>query len=215
MVNKQRRSEITEDRIMEAALKLFAAQGYSGTATSQIAVEAEVSEGTVFKYFPKKKDLLSKLLIWFIEKQSHEIILKPLEAIFEEHKGSEPKVVLKAIILDRMILFDKVAPFLKVMFNEIQYHPELREVFMDKVLIGVKKYGDQLIAHFSSTGQIRALPSFIPIRSFMGAAALMIFQRKYLPEVGMVEMSVDEEIDWVIDIFLNGVISKEVVENEA
>ena len=48
-MSRKRNSELTEERIMEAALKLFAEQGYAGTPTSQIANEAGVSEGTIFK----------------------------------------------------------------------------------------------------------------------------------------------------------------------
>lgn len=211
---RKRNSELTEERIMEAALKLFAEQGYSGTPTSQIATEAGVSEGTIFKYFPKKKDLLSQLLIWFVDKQSHAILLRPLENIFEEHKEAEPKVLLKAIIKDRMVLVDRMAPFLKVLLNEMQYHPELREIFLDKILVGVKSYGDKMVSHFASTGKIRKLPPLLVMRSFMGATALMIFQRKYLPEMALETVNIEEEIDMVIDIFLNGILCKEAEGNE-
>lgn len=213
-MSRKRNSELTEKKIMEAALKLFAEQGYAGTPTSQIATEAGVSEGTIFKYFPKKKDLLSQLLIWFVSKQSHTILVKPLEAIFEENKEAEPKVLLKAIIKDRMELFDKMAPFIKVLLNEMQYHPELREIFLDKILSEIKIYSEKLLSHFDKSGKARALPPFLVMRSFMGGTALMIFQRKYLPELSSTEMNLDEETDIFIDIFLNGILNKEVESDE-
>lgn len=213
-MSRKRNSELTEERIMEAALKLFAEQGYAGTPTSQIATEAGVSEGTIFKYFPKKKDLLSRLLIWFVSKQSHAILVKPLEDIFEENIDAEPKVLLKAIIKDRMGLFDKMAPFIKVLFNEMQYHPELREIFLDKILAEIKVYSEKLIGHFDKSGSVRQLPPFLVMRSFMGGTALMIFQRKYLSELSSPEIDLDEEIDIFIDIFLNGILSKEANSDE-
>lgn len=213
-MSRKRNSELTEERIMEAALKLFAEQGYAGTPTSQIATEAGVSEGTIFKYFPKKKDLLSQLLVWFVSKQSHAIIVKPLENIFEENKDAEPKVIFKAIIKDRMGIFDKMAPFIRVLFNEMQYHPELREIFLDKILSEIKIYSEKLLSHFDKSGSVRELPSFLVMRSFIGGTALMIFQRKYLPELSSPEMGLEEEIDIFIDIFLNGILTKGADSNE-
>src|SRR3990172_268817 len=45
-------------RILDAALEMFAEQGYSGTATSEIAKKAGVSEAAIFRHYKTKKDLL-------------------------------------------------------------------------------------------------------------------------------------------------------------
>lgn len=49
-------------KVLLAALHLFASQGFSATTTAAIAKEAGVSEGTIYKYFSTKKDLLTSLL---------------------------------------------------------------------------------------------------------------------------------------------------------
>lgn len=49
-------------KVLLAALHLFASQGFSATTTAAIAKEAGVSEGTIYKYFSSKKDLLTSLL---------------------------------------------------------------------------------------------------------------------------------------------------------
>ena len=46
------------DRILEAAARIFAEQGYHGTTTNHVAEAAEVSVGTVYQYFPNKDALL-------------------------------------------------------------------------------------------------------------------------------------------------------------
>jgi len=48
--------------ILNAALKLFAQQGFSATPTSQIAKEAGVSEGLIFRHFGKKDGLLAAVI---------------------------------------------------------------------------------------------------------------------------------------------------------
>jgi TetR/AcrR family fatty acid metabolism transcriptional regulator len=45
-------------RILEAAIKVFARQGYFQSTVSQIAKEAGVADGTIYLYFKNKDDIL-------------------------------------------------------------------------------------------------------------------------------------------------------------
>jgi len=54
---KARNKNSTEERIVEAAVQLFSRQGFSGSSTHEIARLAGVSEVTVFRHFPRKRDL--------------------------------------------------------------------------------------------------------------------------------------------------------------
>lgn len=49
------------ERIEAEARRLFAAKGYDGTTTREIADAAEIATGTLFVYFPEKLDLLVHL----------------------------------------------------------------------------------------------------------------------------------------------------------
>ena len=57
-LNTSNTEEDTRSRILKAALRLFAAQGYDGTTTKELAKKAKVAEGTIFRYFPNKKAVL-------------------------------------------------------------------------------------------------------------------------------------------------------------
>ena len=46
------------DRILEAAVKVFAEQGFFQSTVSQIAREAGVADGTIYLYFKNKEDIL-------------------------------------------------------------------------------------------------------------------------------------------------------------
>jgi AcrR family transcriptional regulator len=54
-----------KDLIINAALKLFVENGFHGTATSKIAQEAGVANGTLFQYFKTKDELVIALYIHF------------------------------------------------------------------------------------------------------------------------------------------------------
>ena len=58
--------------IIEATIKLFAKDGV-GVATSQIAKEANVSNGTLFNYFTTKQDLVDNVYLYIKERMANEI----------------------------------------------------------------------------------------------------------------------------------------------
>ena len=64
--------------ILDAATKIFAEKGYEGSRTSDIAKEANVAEGTIFRYFKTKKDLLVGLLMPLMIKFFRPIMFKSM-----------------------------------------------------------------------------------------------------------------------------------------
>lgn len=51
-----------EERILATAASLFAQFGYNGVSTREIASEAEVNEVTIYRHFPRKRDLYIAVL---------------------------------------------------------------------------------------------------------------------------------------------------------
>jgi TetR/AcrR family transcriptional regulator len=56
-----------QERILNAALKEFARNGYEKASTNEIVKEAEISKGLLFHYFKNKKELFLFLYDYFIE----------------------------------------------------------------------------------------------------------------------------------------------------
>jgi AcrR family transcriptional regulator len=85
-----------KEKILQAALQLFAKEGFYATSTSKIAKVAEVSEGLIFRHFGKKEGLLQTIL------NEGEIKMKTL--LVDIVMETEPKeVIRKAIEMTRKV----------------------------------------------------------------------------------------------------------------
>src|SRR5262245_27246379 len=62
MTRRERQAQETRRDILDAALRLFAARGYAGTAIADIATEAGVAVPTVYASVGSKPLLLRRLL---------------------------------------------------------------------------------------------------------------------------------------------------------
>jgi AcrR family transcriptional regulator len=62
---RARKKRQTREEIAAAAMALFAARGFDAVTVAEIARAADVSEKTVFNYFPAKDDLVT---LWGVER---------------------------------------------------------------------------------------------------------------------------------------------------
>ncbi|MFI9401564.1 TetR/AcrR family transcriptional regulator [Nocardia sp. NPDC052316] len=105
--------------ILDAAEKLFAAQGFDATATAAIAGAAEVPKGLVFYYFPTKDSILSALM-------DERVPMHPIDDIDTVVAPGDPAASLVA--LDAALnLRDHHSSVLRViMWREADTHPDVR-----------------------------------------------------------------------------------------
>ncbi|HKO03304.1 MAG TPA: TetR/AcrR family transcriptional regulator [Candidatus Acidoferrales bacterium] len=79
---RERRKAETYERLMRAALRLFAEQGLAATTIEQITESADVGKGTFFNYFPTKEHVLLAF---------GDTRIKKIRAALEEaREGSQP-----------------------------------------------------------------------------------------------------------------------------
>src|SRR3954454_10941374 len=64
---RERKKQQTRDLIADTARRLFADRGFERVTVAEVASEADVSEATVFNYFPTKEDLFYSRLEQFEE----------------------------------------------------------------------------------------------------------------------------------------------------
>ncbi|MFX0576183.1 TetR/AcrR family transcriptional regulator [Nocardia nepalensis] len=105
--------------ILDAAEKLFAAQGFDATATAAIAEGAGVPKGLVFYYFPTKDSILSALM-------AERVPAEPIGDIGTVVAPGDPAASL--VNLDAALnLRDHHSSVLRViMWREADTHPDVR-----------------------------------------------------------------------------------------
>jgi AcrR family transcriptional regulator len=90
---RERKKRQTRKAIRDAAMRLFLERGFDNVSVAEVARAADVSEATVFNYFPTKEDLVYERLDAF----EHEL----LAAVRERPEGEPALRAFVRFILDR------------------------------------------------------------------------------------------------------------------
>lgn len=195
-----------EEEILEAAIKIFSEKGFSAATTSEIAKEAGVAEGTIFRYFKTKKDILIKVMTKVLEILGEKLIIERLTNLFEENKEKSERDILIIILKDRLELFEKYWDMIKIVATEMQFHEDLREVFIKNVVVKGKNVVETFLSTGVNKGVFREVDTTIALRSLIGMVGIYVIQNQVFPEV--INMDKDKQIEEMVDLFLYGLSKK-------
>jgi len=110
LMSDKKRGQATRDRIVAAARQLFAEQGFDGTTTAAIAERAGVAEGTIFRHFASKRELLLATTVV--------TVLAGIDDAFAQLDCLSPEEAVRAIVADRLRVVRANAPQLQILFRE-------------------------------------------------------------------------------------------------
>jgi AcrR family transcriptional regulator len=115
---RERKKRERRDAIARHALALFAAQGFDSVTIREIAEAADVSEPTVFNYFPTKESLV------FHQDQAREAAM--IEAVRERAEGTAVLVAFEACALAFLDSFEWPVTFVQFV-RVVQASPRLQQ----------------------------------------------------------------------------------------
>jgi AcrR family transcriptional regulator len=188
-------------KIVQAAVEIFSAKGYSGSSTSEIAQKAGVAEGTIFRHYKTKKDLLLSIVAPMMTKLIAPFALKDFTKILE---ADYPEVedFLRAVIRNRMEFARKNFPVLKIFLHEIPFHEELQAQFKELAAKQVVQRAEKTVKHFQAQGKLIHLPPSTTVRLIATTIiGLILLRFLFLPEADWDE---DREIEYTIDYIMHG-----------
>jgi AcrR family transcriptional regulator len=133
------KSSVSTDRIIEAAGKLFARQGYHATSTRQIAQLADVAENTIFRQFDQKEALFWSTL------QHYSSGLKLRRDLAEGLTRCDPLQVVLPKILDLLTDVASYKPellqMISVAFLELHWKVEqFGNEYLSPILSEISRY---------------------------------------------------------------------------
>jgi AcrR family transcriptional regulator len=117
---RERKKQRTRRLISETARRLFAERGFDAVTVAEVARAADVSEGTVFNYFPTKEQL------FYGEMEQFEAAL--VDAVRLRAPAETPVAVFRRVILegaDRLAL-DEVADLIATAGRIVSASPALQ-----------------------------------------------------------------------------------------
>lgn len=199
--NPQPQSEdATRNRIIKAAQKLFARQGYDGTTTRDLATAAGVAEGTVFRHFPNKKAILIE-----VATQGWVEILTDLLTELSEMGSYE---AVGQVMRRRMLNFHKNSDLMRVCFMEAQFHEDLRDRVQTEVIDKMTNVAEAFFETAMEKGIYRKMNPRIVAQVFVGMFAIAGFSHNTIMEPQASPQQMKEMAEGIADIFLNGVLAK-------
>lgn len=195
---------IGKQKILTAAKKLFAQNGFEGTTTRMIAQYAHVNEALIYRYYPTKKDLYLEIIRLKIEELSSltENLANP------EHDPESIPQFLKNIALQLFSSVKNDPDFLRLLYYSALEHHELSKMFCDCFVLEIRKKLEGYVSQLIERNIFKRLNPYLISIAFIGIIS------HYLVTNTLFELDdrqVDETavIDNFIEIFLNGVVQGE------
>jgi AcrR family transcriptional regulator len=191
----------TRTRILQAAQRLFASQGFDGTTTRDLAQAAGVAEGTLFRHFTNKKAILVEVATngWV------DILTDLLTELSE--MGSYKAVA--QVMRRRMWNLRKNDDMMRVCFMEVQFHPDLRDRIQTEVITKMTDVAEAFFQTAMDKGIYWQMDAKLVAKVFLGMFAVAGFSDNTLIEPNASPQEMQLMAEGLADIFLNGVLAKE------
>lgn len=203
LTRKERDNLRKRREILEAASEIFAARGFHSTTMAQISKKAQYPLGTIYKFFPGKKEMYHDLVINRVRDLGHiltEIRENPGLGVCEKLKaclkaqadfyGANQEVV-KIYISERSNIDAVAMPKLNEKVNV--FHDRMVNLFQDLFDQGIKK------------GVFKPYPSRDMAELYADIVHSAAWASLFRDED---EAQADHRLSMIFDMFTNGVIQQ-------
>ncbi|MFC5471089.1 TetR/AcrR family transcriptional regulator [Cohnella suwonensis] len=146
-----------QQRIVETAIALFAERGYAHTSTSEIAKHSGVAEGTIFRHYGTKENLLLSVIVPFLKESMPSLAEEISEQVDPRGFGSFGEFV-RALIRNRFEFLMANREIFRVVAKEMLYRDELRAELFPHVGGAIFGFLGRALAHFKERGELADIP---------------------------------------------------------
>ena len=160
----RRRADARPDEVLDAAIELFAEQGFGKTTVEQVAKRAGLSKGAVYLYFPSKDAILEGLV-----KRTFEPIADQMFEMMAAYRG-DPRPIIGHFLraMGGILGKDHVSAVPVIILREAAAVPSIAVHFREAVLDRALPAMTALLKQGVEGGYIRAIDPELTARTVMG-----------------------------------------------
>jgi AcrR family transcriptional regulator len=167
---KEKTIRLRRSHILAAAITVFAAKGFHRATIRDVALEAGVSDGTIYNYFESKTALL----------------MSELDPMDEVTAASKPTMVpqpdIRTFLLEALRRrFETLTPEMlglhRVILSEVLINPEVRVLYMERVLKPAVDLPRAMFEAFAASGALQATDTTFALRAITGSVLGLVMLR--------------------------------------
>jgi AcrR family transcriptional regulator len=195
-----------QQKILASAIDTFSEKGFAASSTSEIAKKAGVAEGTIFRHYKTKKELLLAIVTPTMAKFAAPFFIKTFAKEVFENEYEHYEDFLRMVARNRLEFVKKHFSVLKIFIQEIAFHDELREPYQKLFTEHVYGKFKKIIEHFQEKGEIIDLPPETIIR--MSASSIIGYILPRFLLFPNKDWDDDKEIEQIVEFVMYGLSGK-------
>ncbi|MHB8138543.1 MAG: TetR/AcrR family transcriptional regulator [Smithellaceae bacterium] len=192
------RAKTRKDRIMDAALRIFAEKSFQEATISEISKEAGVSEATIYEYFGTKEDLLFAIP----EKISNDTA-KESHAVLPFIKDVEGR--MRAILYSYVHLYQNNPHYSALVLLQLMSNKRFRQTAAHGAIRRSAHSLLDIIREGIADGTFRSDADAYLIRSMLMGTIEHLFIHWHMQGMPKHENSIMDMLDPFLEIVLNGI----------
>ncbi len=160
----QRKKAVTELRrkqVLDAALAVFSRKGYGEATIPEIAREGGMSVGTIYNYYPSKREILVAVL-------AGRILTEPFLKLMEQSAVTDDRQFFRSLVEERLLMFRGNADRLLFMLNEVIRDEELRRQWVREIIQPSLGKAERRVQSRIGSGAFRPMDARVTARALAG-----------------------------------------------
>lgn len=191
-------------KIIRAAVKVFAKKGFYNARVSEIAKEANVADGTIYLYFKNKDDILISLF-----EEEFGKVVDNMRKELEQEKDALQK--LRRFAFTHLNIITKQQHLAEVLGVEVRQSSKFMKEYVNKRFIEYLNLIRAIVVEGQEMGLIRKdLTPGIMKRALFGALDEMT---RYWVLSTKKKHSISQSAQQISDVFIRGMMSEEAQKN--
>ncbi|MES2353772.1 MAG: TetR/AcrR family transcriptional regulator [Pseudomonadota bacterium] len=147
----ERRKNARPQELIDAALDVFVAKGYSAARLDEVAKQAGVSKGTVYLYFTNKEELFKAVV-----RDSIVASIANVEELENNHRGDTP-TLLRGLMREwwENICATRSSAIPKIIVSEAGNFPEILSFYHEEVIRRAERVTIKILQRGIDAGEFR------------------------------------------------------------